>query len=736
MDSLNTADILLILVNHKVAGGNRNRFFTELFHSFYVNVGEDFDFSDSRISKWIHGTEKVSSTITDYYSNNKEEELAFDIYSRVFQYLDSPAAVADEIEECIKADPSLNQIMKDELLLCAKKEKTSDHAEFIAHILLFYMKRAFVRKGKQSTFKRNDTSKEGSIKDRPFIFDADPPEPCLYFVGRENRLNELHQQLDNKRKIFVSGLPGIGKSEFVKKYIQLHRESYGEVVYIDYSGDLYSDIASLDFSTDVSFDPVESRFKEHNRFLKTMTKDSLLIIDNFDTTVIKEKLFSVIMNYKCKVIITTRGVFHGREHLILKGMKSENLYELSCKLYTDSGIWKEELYEIYDIVHHHTFVVELISRLMATGILEPSELFEQLKKEPIALESEDYIQSNKDGTYEQATYRQHIRKLFGLSKFSEAMINILKNLSLFGKKEINRGTFGKWMQLRHLNDVNDLVDLGYIQERSERYIKMHQLLIEVLYSDYDVRFSECSTLLGSIKTILFKSQLNTEYRKKLYELTKHMLDIVVNDEPDGYYAFLESIMRTAKTEVADEKDNEKIFEKLKEVYDTLDHPDSCQKALFHYFQALQYSDENEYFRELYIAVSILPEITKKNLTRIVLIHTAWCLEMIKHGEYAQVDDNCRIIIHFLEKNQMEESDEYQITSVLNMMAIRLQAYSEQRILTEKEEKYIKRILSNDIENVLREKVFEEMRFEGNDYIKTNLIAMLAERFTDSDHQIT
>lgn len=44
------------------------------------------------------------------------------------------------------------------------------------------------------------------------------PPLCQWFQGREEELEELHELLQREGKVFLHGIPGIGKSELVKAY--------------------------------------------------------------------------------------------------------------------------------------------------------------------------------------------------------------------------------------------------------------------------------------------------------------------------------------------------------------------------------------------------------------------------------------------------------------------------------------------------------------------------------------
>ena len=51
-----------------------------------------------------------------------------------------------------------------------------------------------------------------------YIADSEVPKPCRHFVGRESEIENLHECLENNSKVFLYGIPGIGKSELAKAY--------------------------------------------------------------------------------------------------------------------------------------------------------------------------------------------------------------------------------------------------------------------------------------------------------------------------------------------------------------------------------------------------------------------------------------------------------------------------------------------------------------------------------------
>ena len=103
----------------------------------------------------------------------------------------------------------------------------------------------------------------------------------------------LHSLIQDNNCVFVEGIGGTGKSEFVKKYIQLHKNEYTNIIYLRYNGSLKNMIADIQFVTDMEKDDSEYRFHRHYNFLKSLRDDTLIVIDNFDTTIENEPLFEI-----------------------------------------------------------------------------------------------------------------------------------------------------------------------------------------------------------------------------------------------------------------------------------------------------------------------------------------------------------------------------------------------------------------------------------------------------------
>lgn len=138
--------------------------------------------------------------------------------------------------------------------------------------------------------------------------DSEVPRPCRHFLGREEELDELHTMLEENSKVFLYGIAGIGKSELAKAYAKQYKKYYTNILYVEYAGDLHQAVTDMDFTDDLPEDGEEERFRKHNRFLRSLKDDTLLIIDNFNVTATQDSFLPVVLKYRCRILFTTRSI--------------------------------------------------------------------------------------------------------------------------------------------------------------------------------------------------------------------------------------------------------------------------------------------------------------------------------------------------------------------------------------------------------------------------------------------
>ena len=507
----------------------------QLFTEF-ANENDDFDFDQGRVNRWFKGKDAVSPTITRFYSQDGYAEyLASDLEEKVFPLMTDYDMAAKDIYDLLMNDISISDQKKTDLSALYPPQNSTDTADFISAVLLFGMNRKFQKRETKLL-----TSGMLSAPAADMIMSGSVPNPCKHFCGRDTELEELHSLLENHSKIFITGLAGMGKSEFAKAYAKTYKSSYTNILYFTYTGSLQTLIEDMDFADDLPTDDNTNRFKKHNRILRSLKPDTLLIIDNFNTTAANEPQLDVLMKYGCNVIFTTRSHFEsGYTYELSEISDIDSLVSLAAYFYAETQTNRVIVENIIETVHRHTLSVELAARLLQTGILEPNEILAKLSESSAAPEANDKITINKDGHTKKATYHAHIQTLFSLFALNEEMQAVMRYATFIPANGIRGRLFAKLISLESMDAINDLTELGFIQNPEMDKIALYPLVQETVISDLSPDTENCRLLLDNIHRTCLRHGVDIPYYSTLFAITENIADkITVCDKAD-YLLFVE-----------------------------------------------------------------------------------------------------------------------------------------------------------------------------------------------------
>ena len=448
---------------------NQSTLIDEVFYSFFfLNDTDIVSFDNALICRWINGQAKVSPKIIKYY-REKENKLCLkeDIRNNIFPLMYDRYRAIEEVYKLLLEDDTISREKKLELGKNYPFHTENEAAEFLANGLFYGMEREFVKRDKNN---KNIQVRGNNLQKIPkLILDSFVPMPCKYFCGREQEICKLHEKILKYKKVFLTGIAGIGKSEVVKAYAKEYKNNYENIIYIPYSKDLKTHITKMNFLNDEMYDSDEIRFKRHNDYLKNLTYSDLIIIDNINISVTDDAFLKAILNYECCIIFTSRNAFPNYECLEIKEIEDKNkLVNIVNSFYPDARDNYPIINALIEKVHCHTFAVELTAKLLQNSIWQPEELLEKLKKEKFFLFSTDKIKMLKDGEIYDYDYYAHIHILFSLYMLPFEEQNIMKHLSLMPEKGIDVRFFAFWMEMDNLNLINRLVEKGIVYRERKK----------------------------------------------------------------------------------------------------------------------------------------------------------------------------------------------------------------------------------------------------------------------------
>lgn len=511
--------------------------FLEMLFDDYARANLFF-FNAGLSNRWLRGLKPLSSAIIKYYgADDKADNLMRNFSKSIMPQISDCDNLTKALHDLVLNDVSISDDSKKELLGYYPCDSKSEAVEFICNILLFAMSRPFVTRDTKIIEKHTSSGALSPIVSER-IFGADIPAPCKYFSGRDKELAELHEILSENNKVFVNGVGGIGKSEFVKAFAREYRKDFTNILYFYYDTDLKNLIADIDFSDDRPEDTDDEKFKRHNRYLRSLKDDSLIVIDNFDTTASDEDLLDVVMKYKCKVIFTTRSNFDcGYTYSLNEISDIDVLLDLFGKLYSEADKNRDTVINIIEAVNRHTLSVELAARLLEKGLLAPDDVLEKLNECSVDPETSDRINVKKDGKSVKATFYEHIRTLFSLFKLSEDYQFILRCMTFAPVEGVYSRLFANWLALPDMNGINDLIELGFIKENNP-FIFLHQIVREIAVADLKPSVTNCADCLKELQDICLCHGVDDPNYTELFTFILNIIEDIKNDDTDGYIRFI------------------------------------------------------------------------------------------------------------------------------------------------------------------------------------------------------
>ncbi|MBE7004588.1 MAG: Archaeal ATPase [Ruminococcaceae bacterium] len=622
--------------------GNQTDFVEALFGA-YLQSGADCCLDMGLVSKWLNGLAKLSPAISTFYSErSSKKELTVTIEDVILPCLSDSAMVAQNVYALLVGDASVSEQKKAELCKRYPCKSAADEAAFLAEVLVFGMVRPFVARD----IRKPSLPPAGSLSPLlgDFVTDEGVPKPCRHFCGREKELAVLHEALVENGKVFLHGIPGVGKSEIAKAYAKEYRKEYTNILYFTYTGDLKRDISDLIFADDLPGEDEDERFRKHNRFLRTLREDTLLIVDNFNTTATRDAVLDVVLKYRCRVLFTTRSALPGQCCVLVEEIDdAETLFRLAAKFYADVEANRATVEQIIETVHRHTLAVELAARLLEAGILEPQAVLDKLREEKASFDASDKINISKDGKSRRATYYDHIHTLFALFSLSVPQRSIMTNMTLIPLTGIPARLFGEWMDFDDLNEINELVELGFIQSKPGNRIVLHPMMQEVALSDLPPSITSCRTMLESIRATCQLHGADVPYHQLMFQTVENAIDLAAKDDAAFYLLLLQDVFQYM--------DNYQYADGMKHIVDELDVLLSDKsvgtpkdRALLLDCRATMAKNPKTAIQLTEDALALLPEVTEDNALLVsnlnanlgALYHNEGRIEDAKHRMEAAI----------------------------------------------------------------------------------------------------
>lgn len=527
---LTFTNVINILLENKKKTYPQHKLICDLFAE-YLGTSDYSDtiYADDNTmySRWCTGARPIPMEILHTYEDDNNWgyiETSFD--DEIIPNLINESQARSQMEELIKDSIPVIGISKaDELIALA------DNAAFFTQVIRY----AILSDHEHSKAFSPDLSED--------LQNCFLPSVSPEFVGRKDELKQTVKLLQDNHVIFISGIAGIGKSEFARFYADKNRKKYTNIIYWYYTGDLKKNIIQMDFADDTADMSEDELFQRHYDILKKLRDDSLIILDNFNVLPKDDAFFKELEQNRFQLLVTTRCTLNRYPMLVLKELDSDKeLTELFYKLCPSAKDEADVIGDIIKTVHSHTLTVVLFALSLSASGMEASELLRELETCGLDISDGNDIELFKDGDYTEGLMTEHLRKLLQLGKLSNLQLDILRNLSLLPLSGVLKNAFRNWCRLPNLNDVNHLARYGFIYDDTEnRKISLHPLIQEIVVLETVPTVSACHTMIDSLHVISLAHGLDVKKPQNVIDSLISIAEHVIVDSPEYFLLFLQDM---------------------------------------------------------------------------------------------------------------------------------------------------------------------------------------------------
>ena len=478
-------------------------------------------FTSSELSRLGNGKRVPSKTWVDFYQRNDKSVMIADIMSIIpnivdktsmqkalFELYTNDRFIPDEYMQAFLSnhkpeysdDSSLAGLIYDVLFISIVRpyeEKSKEHFVVIPFDMTDYEAPIIEQKADVSTVNSNSPAEPNTL-----FANSEYVPPCPHFCGYAPEIDALNTLLERDSKVFVTGFPCMGKSEFVRAYIEKYGSQYKKIGYYFYNGSLRSIMANMNSEVPVSLSYTNNAIYISNlNILHTLAESTLIVIDNFNVGIEDDECVDDLLKLKCRVIFTSRRRYEGVTTFRLNGISENDGVELAKKFFDNlTPLDEYRLFGIVCSLGRSPLFIEIVGKMLKKGGCNT----ERLTFELLAGDYTKYDQKvtfTKDGKLMKESLIGILRNMFGFSELSELHRKVLCMMHVAVEAPIRKDAAIAMFGLNSIQPIDDLIDVGFVSETSNGMIQMSHFISEIVFSALKPDKNTCRELIVRIRLI-------------------------------------------------------------------------------------------------------------------------------------------------------------------------------------------------------------------------------------------
>ncbi|MGE5342081.1 MAG: toll/interleukin-1 receptor domain-containing protein [Candidatus Omnitrophota bacterium] len=348
------------------------------------------------------------------------------------------------------------------------------------------------------------------------------PSRTIELIGREKDLAGLEETLKtSKRVILVNGLGGIGKTEVCKAFFLEHYEHYRYAAWVDWISSVRESMVNALGKDNASFiavnetDTPDIRFEKIKQRLGQIREPFLLVFDNIENPEDPDLRIFNSLPAGIKVLANSRSKIEGYECRDLDFLSPADCKTLFYEFYKGKRD-DERVEKVLALCGYHTLTVELLAKTAFHAAMTIGDLVQTLDSKGFNLKRGETVSTFWHDEKEKKTFFDHLQKVFAISGVTEKELSVLANLSVLPSVYIPIPWIAEWLKLTDNNDINALIEKGWLTRDGDSRIYMHPVIQEVVRYKTKPDVQKCEALIDSLENKLYLKPGDNPIHKKEY----------------------------------------------------------------------------------------------------------------------------------------------------------------------------------------------------------------------------
>lgn len=366
----------------------------------------------------------------------------------------------------------------------------------------------------------------------------------LVLESRRADIQRISKVITRENPVFIWGFPGLGKTELS---IAFARQCAPDRTYlIRYTESMRNTIINLRFS-DIQDPDLHNLSKEERAIveekiyrkkldiLRKYPRDSILIIDNFDSKtktfqqMIQEPAYMDLLGTSMHLIITTRSQPDDVTPEI-QPLKETYLIKLMRRFIGNRAVEDDILLQLLDACGYHTLTAELIGKAIGNKPrpVSPSYILQKLQNNQMKRAVLPKSRTGKDRVFDEDTIYGHLETMFDIACLSELEQDIMRHSALLPIGGVDVSIFLRAeCSEKNRQAVEQLVSKGWLHVSQERMISVHPLVCDLINEELGITYEKCKLFLywlfdGAANDQMYR--LSTANYRDSYEPAYNPLD--------------------------------------------------------------------------------------------------------------------------------------------------------------------------------------------------------------------